>query len=202
MGTKSGWLLLTAGVTDDAMYGRARRCSASLRLLLECSGPPQLHVLPSSSLSAGSSVIRWTRIRRVPRPCIRPLVRIRSRCIRCTRTAAGCFTDSTIATGYSTIGAPDRFRSDSTVSSPAFSTERTVRLQSHRKKWGMNCDPYSIAFNIFRGVKFNLHIIYLKTSVIYIVKIVQRKGNDSIIEDASASGVNLFQDIPYLSIII
>lgn len=27
MGTKSGWLLLTAGVTDDAMYGRAQRCS-------------------------------------------------------------------------------------------------------------------------------------------------------------------------------
>lgn len=40
MGTKSGWLLLTAGVTDDAMYGIAHGVAArtSLRLLLECSG--------------------------------------------------------------------------------------------------------------------------------------------------------------------
>jgi len=57
-------------------------------------------------------------------PCIQPFVRIRSRCTRCTRTAAGCFTDSTIATGYSTIGVSDRFHSDFTVSlSWEFSTD-------------------------------------------------------------------------------
>jgi len=102
----------------------ALRHRSSLRLLLEANpNQPQLqrpttalHVLPSSSSSTGSSVIRWTRIRWVPRPCIQPFVRIRSRCTRCTRTAAGCFTDSTIAIGYSTIGVPDRSHSDFTVS--------------------------------------------------------------------------------------
>lgn len=123
MGTKSGWLLLTAGVTDDAMYGRACRCSTYVLEIALRSDPPQLQrptsVTYSSFLlvvAAGSSVIRRTRVRRVPHPCIQLFVRIRSRDIRCTRTVAGCFTDSTIATGYSTTGVPDHFRSDSIVS--------------------------------------------------------------------------------------
>lgn len=63
------------------------------------------------------SVILRAHVRHVPRRCIRFSARIRSWYIRCIRIVEGCFTDSTIATGFSTTETFGRFRSGFIVSS-------------------------------------------------------------------------------------
>lgn len=117
---KSRWLLLTrvSPMTPCMVVLDVAARVRPWKLLLECSILPLkrfssfLLVVFGELFSHSASSHVTQRCQR----CIRFFARIRNRYTRCIRIAVGCFTDSTIATGSSTTGAPGRFRSDSTVS--------------------------------------------------------------------------------------
>lgn len=170
---KSRWLLLAAGVIDDTMYGRARRCRKILDVSPRtqqptrrgatrrvASGPLDFSILLIPINEPASLIAQWfhgtprnrVRLRRERRRWIQSFVRFQG-----TSSAfpilEGCFIDFTIVTGPSTTVDSDRFPTAFIVSAIRFPSRLPNLASFFFFTCLAICHPYEIQYlNEFRCV--------------------------------------------------